>query len=151
MSEPQNGTQATQHRSARSFFLPPVSVEERLSRRFAGREPAHFPVMSQISPEKEHLVAPVKIQEIRNKWHEAVSHATAIVVIIGVSYNENDSHIVEPIKKVSVPLFYIGGKPDFEKWHVDDAQFEHIAQDFEEGFEPLLSRLGIQPLAGPAT
>ncbi len=134
------------HYEVEVTFLSPIYVELILKQALSSFEPSYFPVMSQISAEKEHLVAPVKIQDIRNRWHEGVLNA-AVVVVIGVSYNTNDSHILKTIKEVSVPIFYIGGGEDFKKWHGTNERFEHIHNTFEEGFKPLLSRLGVQPVA----
>lgn len=134
------------HYEVKVTFLPPIGVELTLKNRFSSVKPEYFPVMSQISPEKQQLVAPVKIQDIRNRWHEGVINA-AVVVVIGVSYNTNDIHILETIKEVSVPIFYIGGGEDFKKWHGTNERFEHIHDTFEQGFKLLLSRLGVQPVA----
>src|ERR1022692_2475497 len=90
-------------------YLPVVNLDAELKRRFSSWEPAYYPVMSQVSPIKEHLVAPGKILEIRGKWEEGVAKAAALAVI-GVSYNPHDIHVLEPIRKANCPVYYIGGK-----------------------------------------
>jgi len=128
--------------------LPPVEVEKMLVEKFSRMDPVCLPVMNQISPGKEQLVAHAKIQGFRNKWRESASEARPrAVVIIGVSYNPHDIHILEAIEKICVPLFYIGGKEDFEEWHLRNAHFRHVAKTFEEGVEPLLSQLENLPVA----
>ncbi len=64
-------------------------------------------------------------------------------VIIGVSYNPNDRHILEAVQRVSGPLLYVGGKEDFEKWRATNNKFEHAAETFEKGFAFLIKRLGL--------
>jgi hypothetical protein len=64
----------------------------------------------------------------------------AFAAVIGVSYNQYDSHIVETIAKLAAPIFYIGANRDFENWHALNSHFEHIAETFEGGFEPLLGK-----------
>lgn len=134
------------HYEVKVTFLPPIDVELTLKDKFSSVEPEYFPVMSQISAEKQHLVAPMEIQDIRNRWHEGVINA-AVVVVIGVSYNINDSHILKTMEKVSVPILYIGGGEYFEKWRGTNQRFEYIHNTFEQGFKLLLSRLGVQPVA----
>ena len=118
-------------------FLSPVKLEETLREKF---KLGCLPIISEISPQKENLFAPRTIWEIRWKWQEAFSGA-ALAAVIGVSYNQYDSHIVDVIAKLAIPVLYIGGKRDFEKWHALNNHFEHIAETFEDGFEPLLGKL----------
>ncbi len=120
--------------------LPVDDLEQKLSAELAA---GRFPVMSQISPEKENLFDSTKFQEARYKWHQGVSNALENVIVIGVSCNPNDTHILEPIKSASVPLLYIGGNGDFEKWRQVNSGFEFLRTTFEEGLQLLLSRLGI--------
>jgi len=118
-------------------FLSPVQLEETLREKF---RLGCLPIISEISRQKENLFAPRTIWEIRWKWQEAFSGA-ALAAVIGVSYNQYDSHIVDVIAKLAIPVLYIGGKRDFEKWHALNNHFEHIAETFEDGFEPLLGKL----------
>jgi hypothetical protein len=103
-------------------------------------QPDHLPIMSQISPNKEHLLAPAKIQEIRSRWSTALT-AAKVVVIIGVSCNQNDTHIVDAIRGTRARVLFIGGPSDFEKWQRVNRRCVHLAETFQAGFRPLLRRL----------
>lgn len=123
-------------------FLQVVNLEAALIRKISGLQPAHLPVISQPSPGKEDLLAPRQIFEIRQKWATAVSAASA-VAIIGVSYNENDTHIVEAIRRTPAKILYIGDEESFKKWKDANGNIEHNGKTFEEGFESLLHGLEI--------
>ena len=121
-------------------ILPPVNVGEKLKEYFSN--PAYLPVMSQVSPGKEHFVAPGKIQQIRNAWSGALS-TTPTLVIIGVAHNRNDRHVVEPIRQTRAKIFYVGDNCNFIKWQAENKAFEHVEQKFEHGFKGIIQRLGI--------
>jgi len=122
------------HYELKFDFLPPFNVEAALKEKLVGVQPAHFAVMSQVSPGKEDFLAQGKILEIRQKWVMAVS-AASTVVIIGVSYNPNDTHIVETIRKTPAKILYIGGEEDFKAWKVANYNIEHLGRTFDEGFD----------------
>jgi hypothetical protein len=109
----------------------------------SGVEALRLPIMSQISPGKEHLIAPVKIQEYRNRWCEQTLAADA-VAIIGVSYNANDTHILDTITPVSVPIYYIGADEQARKWLTHNPHVDHVHKRFDDGLPILLDRLGIR-------
>lgn len=123
------------------IYLPPTNLESNLKGRLSGMDPDHLPVMSQISPAKEHHYAPVKIQAIRNKWTEAITNAS-VVVIVGVSHNPNDVHIIHPVKQSPAEILYIGSREDFQKWALTNSRVAFIAEKFEDGVKKLLTRLG---------
>ena len=118
-----------------------VNVGETLRKKFSN--PDYLPVMSQVSPGKEQILASAKIQKMRNAWSQALSSARYLA-IIGVSYNPNDTHVVGAIRDTQAKIFYIGNKDDFEKWHAENKNFEHIGKTFEEEFDHLIQRLGIE-------
>ena len=124
------------------IYLPVFNLELELNRRFSASDPAYYPVMSQVSPMKEHLVAPGRILGIRGKWEEGISNA-AKLAIIGVSYNKNDSHVLQPIQKARCPVFYIGGKADFASWHALNSNVEHISDTLENGLGELAHAVGL--------
>jgi hypothetical protein len=96
-------------------ILPVTNLEKTLNESLLGTGSRHLPVMSQISPDKQHFVAPAQIQSIRNKWAEAVSNA-ATVAIIGISCNRNDFHIVQTIRNTGAQILFIGDCENFQKW-----------------------------------
>lgn len=102
-------------------------------------ERGEFPVMSLTSPEKETLPAMRKMTEIRQLWKASVG-AAECVVIIGVSHNDADSHIVDPIRDACHGL-YIGGADDFAKWREVNPRFIHLGDKFEAGLPELLKLL----------
>jgi len=121
--------------------LAPIGLENELMEKMSGEE--HYPVMSQISPLKENVYAPVKMQAIRNKWNRAISTASTVVVI-GVSHNPNDTHIIEAIETAPAQhLYYIGGNSDYSDWKTLKHGFQHLGQTFEEGFSRLLEVLNV--------
>jgi len=128
------------HYEVQVDFLRPVELEEILKEKLSGRDPTHFPVMSQISPHKEHFVSPAKIQAIRNRWSKSVSTAS-VVVIIGVSHNPNDTHVLEAIQGTRAQILYVGGEGNFEQWHNTNDRVEHVGERFADAFDDLLRRL----------
>jgi hypothetical protein len=122
------------------IFLPPVNVEKSLKDRIVGLEPAHLPIMSQISPAKEDLLAPSQVQQCRNRWRDAVLNASKLA-IIGVSPNPNDTHIWEPIKDASAKLLYIGSTSHFKVWASLSKDSKHLGRTFKQGFDSLIREL----------
>jgi hypothetical protein len=121
-------------------YLPPSELKNLLKAKFSKYDPAFYPAMSQVSPFKEQLVASAKILEIRGKWQESVAKARKLA-IIGVSFNENDAHVIEAIGKTPAEIFYVGGKYDFTKWKALNSRVTHISEKLEERFDRLLKRL----------
>jgi len=122
--------------------LHPIGLEARLRVALAPTR-AQLPVMSQISPGKEHLLAPVKIQEYRNSWR-AQTLAAEDVVIIGVSHNQNDAHILETVRALSVPIYYIGDEANAAKWKKENHHVKWVHAFFEQGLEKLVVDLGLR-------
>jgi hypothetical protein len=123
--------------------LSTVGLEAAVKAALSGVEAWRLPIMSQISPGKEHLIAPVKIQEYRSRWREQTLAAGA-VAIIGVSYNANDTHILDTIRSVSVPIYYIGADEQAGKWLAHNPHVDHIHKRFDDGLPILLDRLGLR-------
>jgi hypothetical protein len=103
----------------------------------------YLPVMSQVSPKKEDFLAPAKIQEMRNAWARALSSASYLAVI-GVSYNQNDTHVIEPIRNTEAKIGYIGGEDNFKKWKAENKNFDHVGKKFEEDFNKIIKWLEIE-------
>jgi hypothetical protein len=121
-----------------SFFVYPTTTNlQELKWKLGGPEPAHFAVMSQISPQKEHFVAPVFMQQIWNQWTAAVLDARTIA-IVGVKYNANDRHVVDPIRHSRAKVLYIGDGESALSWNA-----EHLACTFEDGLGSLIERLTV--------
>ena len=129
------------HLAIRMKSLIPFDIESELRRVYSSLEPDCFPVMSQISPRKENFLIPKQLQEARNKWFEAIPPASRMVVI-GVSHNPNDAHILDAISQRSAQILYIGRKNDSDKWFETNSHFVHLGETFEEGFEELMNVLG---------
>jgi len=123
-------------------ILEPVAFQEKLARAVSGSSPDHLPVMSQVSPHKELFVAPAQVQKSWHEWTEAISSSTTIV-IIGVSFNPNDKHVVKPIAEASSRLLYIGDSNSFGEWKRVHSNSEHINETLHNGYEALLKELRI--------
>ena len=61
--------------------LPAYDLEARLRERFSTHEPAFFPVLGLYSPDKPSIVAPTKLQSLRNILSKRIMRAAAIVLI----------------------------------------------------------------------
>jgi hypothetical protein len=120
-----------------NFLEASADLETQLRGKFKCSNPTFLPIMSQITPEKQTYYNSMKIQAIRHKWLSAVGEAE-VVVVVGVSYNPNDLHIVEPIKQCHGRVLYIGGEFDFEKWSQHNDKFEFLETTFSAGFEKLV-------------
>lgn len=119
--------------------LPLADLERTLARKIATTG-NHFPVMSQVSKYKEHYVSPAAIQKIRNVWNEALLKVK-FVVIVGVSFNCHDSHIIEPIEQSPGLLLYVGDAASFKKWSAVHPHAKQIGGRFEDAFPDLLKEL----------
>ena len=106
-----------------------LSMPGEAERFFKGDD--HFPVMSQVSAEKDQLLAPGVISQIRSMWTEAV-WAAATVVVIGVSPRKHDSHVWDPIQGGRAKMYYIGSEPDFEIWSsLKPERWRHLGEKWE--------------------
>jgi hypothetical protein len=121
-------------------IIRPECLETCLQEALSSQTRPWLPVMSQISPGKENSLAPVKIQEYRNRWQEQVRAAEAMA-IIGVSHNRNDTHILDTVRGRSVPIYYIGGCRDATNWKTENPRVTHVDQYFEPGLVKLLAAL----------
>ena len=119
------------------ILAPSSELESQLRVMFQPRDSGRFPIMSQITPEKQTYYGALKIQAIRDKWLSAAREAE-VVAVVGVSRNPNDRHVVETIKQCRARILYIGGKSDFEKWFQNNARFEFIGLTFDAGFAQLV-------------
>jgi hypothetical protein len=72
------------------------NLESRLRERFSTYKPAFFPVLGLYSPNKPSILAPAKLQNLRNIFAERINRATA-VVLMGVRPNPRDPHLWEPV------------------------------------------------------
>ena len=91
----------------------------------------NMPVMSQISPEKEQLLATAQMTQIREIWRASVEKAQS-VVIIGVAAREHDRHVWDPIQNTGVAMHYIGSSRDFARWSsVSPGRWQHLGERWE--------------------
>jgi hypothetical protein len=97
-----------------------------------------FPVLALMSPGKEHLITPTPMRAMRALWQSEVMQATELF-IIGVGFNERDSHIIEPVRQLAIPIWYIGGH--HERWRDVNAHCRFIGPRFEDAFTAIVERL----------
>jgi hypothetical protein len=121
--------------------LPVPDLEDRLQARFSTYQPAFFPVLGLYSPNKPSIVAPVKLQSLRNILAERIRLATA-VVLIGLKPNRRDPHLWEPIAQSRASkIVYVGGQTDYESLKTLQAKTVHAAETFEAGVTAVLNTL----------
>jgi len=121
--------------------LPTQDLEGRLRVRFSSYKPAFFPVLGLYSPDKPSMVAPGKLQDLRNTLTEGINRATA-VVLIGLRPNPRDPHLWEPIaQSCASKIAYVGGERDYEALKKLQGKTVHLAATFEDGVAPVLSVL----------
>jgi hypothetical protein len=120
--------------------LLPLGLETRVREALSSPTRPRLAVMSQISPGKEHWLAPAKIQEYRNTWREQTRAAEAMT-IIGISHNQNDTHILETVRDLSVPVYYIGDDLNAAKWKTENPHITQVDEYFEPGLDKLRAAL----------
>ena len=64
------------------------------------------------------------------------------MAIVGASHNPNHTHILETVRAVSVPKYYIGDDVNAAKWKNEKPRLRPIHAYFEEGLEKFLVDLG---------
>jgi hypothetical protein len=96
-----------------------------------------FPVMTQISPDRDDFLASAKIFQIRQMWERAIRHAS-LIVVIGVAPRRYDTHIWNPLSVATGDILYIGARGDADAWRECNARFRSLGETFSEGFRPLL-------------
>jgi len=108
---------------------------------FSSYKPAFFPVLGLYSPDKPSIVAPGKLQDLRNTLAERINRATALV-LIGLRPNPRDPHLWEPVAQSRASkIAYVGGEPDYEALKKLQGKSVHLAATFEDGVAPVLSVL----------
>ena len=122
--------------------LPVENLEKELGDKLLGGRIGYLPIMSQVSRYKELLLAPAAIQRMRNGWNAGV-HDAKVVAIIGVSFNSYDQHIIEQIENASGTVLYIGDEESFKKWQAVNSSAQCLGRRLEDGFDALLTHLGI--------
>jgi hypothetical protein len=130
---------AAEYRVDPKIDILPTVNEDVLGRKFSSQD--FVPVIAQFSPYKDHLVCPAQIEKIKNIWRSGLLKA-GYLHIIGVSYNQNDYHIVQCIHDTGARISYIGDECNFRKWSTVNKKIEHIGETFEGGFQTLIYRLG---------
>jgi hypothetical protein len=122
--------------------LPLSNLAARLDEKFARYKQAFFPVLSLYSPYKPSILAPVKLQDLRNTLAQCITQAIA-VVIIGVKPNpQGDQHLWGPIAQSPAPrVLYVGGTPDFAVMKTLQPTSIHSAETFDAAVAPILSAL----------
>jgi len=100
----------------------------------------YFAIMSQVSPNKEHLLSPATILQIRQIWAEAVRQA-AVVVVIGVRPLARDKHVWNPLQATSPLRFYIGEKSHFGIWSAANNTAWHYLDERWENVDVVLDKI----------
>jgi hypothetical protein len=109
---------------------PPKNAIRELSRRYG--ESQCFPTMSQISRDKDSLLSPGKMTQIRLIWREAVMSA-ALVMIIGVRPLAHDGHVWEPLQETAAHRCYIGATDHFADWsRAAPGMWKHLAETWTD-------------------
>lgn len=118
------------------------NLESRLRERFSTYKPAFFPVLGLYSPDKPSILAPAKLQNLRNIFAERINRATA-VVLIGVRPNPRDPHLWEPVAQSQASrIAYVGGEADYQTLMKLQGKAVHLAETFKAGAAPVLNTLG---------
>jgi hypothetical protein len=105
--------------------------------KFSDIHGAYFPIISLCTPPKNTILAPAKIQRIRNEWAERVAEASRIVVI-GVKPNPLDDHVWDPILSNRSPnAFYIGSRSDLGSWPEVNCRMQFVNETFASGLPKL--------------
>ena len=114
----------------------------RLQNKFSTYRPAFYPVLSLYSPYKPSILAPVKLQSLRNALAGGIERATA-VALIGVRPNPvGDRHLWGPIaQSQALKILYVGGNADFDALKSLQGKAVHYADTFEAGVVPVLGAL----------
>jgi hypothetical protein len=100
---------------------------------------SNLPIISQMSFNKEAVIAPAAMYAIRHHWREAVATSDCLVVI-GVSYNPHDDHIADAVG-VAKRVLYIGGSEDASKWSAASPRVVFIGEHFEDSVSTLTQHL----------
>jgi hypothetical protein len=118
------------------------NLERQLRERFSTYEPAFFPVLGLYSPDKPSIVAPAKLQNLRNILAERIKRAMA-VVLIGVRPNPRDPHLWEPVAQSQAStIAYVGGEEEYQNLMKLQGRVVHLAETFKAGATRVLSTLG---------
>ena len=99
--------------------------------------------MSLFRPDKHTQISHNVIQNLQEKWANAVEDASRIA-IIGVKPRESDEHIWGELSKTNADIYYIGGEEAFYDWREDNSnnsQDEFLSNRFHTGFANLTDRL----------
>src|ERR1700730_8979206 len=95
--------------------------------------------MSQVSFNKEAVLAPAAMSAIRHHWRETVATSDCLVVI-GVSYNPHDDHVTDAVG-VAKRVLYIGGSEEASKWSGAPPPVVPIGEHFEDCLSMLTRHL----------
>ena len=124
------------------IILSVENLEKELAEKLSGGQTVHLPTMSQVSHYKEQPLAAATIQRMRNGWNAGV-HDAKFIAIIGVSFNSYDQHIIEQIKNAPGTVLYIGDEASFKMWQVVNKGAQWLGERLEDGFDKLLTHLGM--------
>jgi hypothetical protein len=83
---------------------------------FCNRERSLAPALAAYSPSKPVHFCPRFVRDQLSAWNRALN-VVSRVYVIGLRVHAVDSHIWEPLAKVTAPLYYVGMEPDaFTEW-----------------------------------
>jgi hypothetical protein len=125
--------------------LPLDRLPAALATAFSTYDQALYPAIGLYAAEKPSIVAPGKLQALRNLLVEKIEHARTLV-LIGVRPNpERDSHLWEPIgRSYASAVLYVGGTAEFEALRRLQGRAVHVARTFEDGVDAVLASIQVR-------
>lgn len=119
------------------------AVDRQEALQYCRSNTALYPAMSLFRPDKYIQIGHGTVQDLQEKWTNAVEKASKIA-IIGVKPRVSDKHIWGELSKTNADIYYIGGKKPFYDWrdnNRDGSQGEFISNRFHTGFADIIDRL----------
>jgi hypothetical protein len=122
--------------------LPTHQLQDCLQRKFSRHGPDYFPVLGLYSPDKPSIVAPAKLQHLRNILAQRIRRATA-VILVGLKPNtQRDPHLWEPIEQTKAStILYIGGEGDYQTLQTRQPKTIHVARTFADSVSAIIRTL----------
>ena len=99
-----------------------------------------YPIMSQVSRDREDYLGPAKILQLRQMWAQVISDAR-LIIVIGLAPRRYDRHIWNPLQHATADIVYIGSDSDASSWLDCNPRFRSLGSTFDRGFRPLLRTL----------
>lgn len=121
--------------------LPVQNLEHSLRCRFSTPPRAIFPVLGLYSPHKPSVVAPGRLQALRNILAQRIVDARSLV-LIGLRPTARDPHLWDPIaESCASKIGYVGGTGDYDALKKFQGKAVHVAETFDAAVTPILDTL----------